>query len=144
MNWKEEAMDKLRNYDAMRQSLSIIPEELERLELEASALRSIQFDKTAVKSSGRHQENALINNLVRRQELARNFQQAQSLVRTTDQALSALYPDEKLVLHRLYIYPEKGALERLCGELDVEQSSIYRKRDKALHHFTMAYYGVDQ
>lgn len=144
MNWKDEAMDKLRNYDALRQSLSIIPEELERLEQEASALRGVDFEKPTVKSSGSRRENALINNLVQRRELAQNFQQAQRLVRNTDQALGALYPDEKLVLHRLYLYPEKGALDRLCGELGVEQSSIYRKRDKALHHFTMAYYGVSQ
>ena len=144
MNWKDEAMEKLRNYDAMRQSLTIIPEELQRLEQEASDLRSVQFDRPVVKSNGNRKETALINNLVQRQELARNFQQAQFLVRNTDLALGVLNPEEKLVLHRLYIYPEKGALDRLCGELGVEQSSIYRKRDKALHHFTLAYYGVAQ
>lgn len=144
MNWKDEAMEKLRNYDAMRQSLTIIPEELQRLEQEANDLRSVQFDRPVVKSNGNRKETALINNLVQRQELARNFQQAQFLVRNTDLALGVLNPEEKLVLHRLYIYPEKGALDRLCGELGVEQSSIYRKRDKALHHFTLAYYGVAQ
>ena len=58
--------------------------------------------------------------------------------------MSALSPQEKLILHRLYIYPESGSLERLCKELEVETSSIYRRRDKALKHFTMAYYGIDE
>ena len=90
MNWKDEAMEKLRNYDAMRQSLTIIPEELQRLEQEASDLRSVQFDRPVVKSNGNRKETALINNLVQRQELARNFQQAQFLVRNTDLALGVL------------------------------------------------------
>ena len=50
--------------------------------------------------------------------------------------------EEKLILHRLYIYPEKGGVERLCKELGMETSSIYRRRDKALKHFTLAFYGV--
>ena len=39
---------------------------------------------------------------------------------------------------------EMGAPERLCKELGVETSSIYRRRDKALRHFTLAYYGIDE
>ena len=47
------------------------------------------------------------------------------------------------MLQRLFITKERDSLSRLCSELGVEQSSIYRKRDKALHRFTMALYGVD-
>lgn len=58
-----------------------------------------------------------------------------------DRGLAALLPDEKLILQRLYLHPEKGALERLCSELGVEQSTVYRKRDQALQRFTVALYG---
>lgn len=143
MNWKDEALHKLRTYGAMRQAVINIPEELERLEQEAQSIRSVQFDSPTVRSGGQKWENAMINNLVQRQELAQNFSQAQSLVRTTDRAMKALTPEEKLVLQRLYIFPERGGLNRLCEELGVEQSSVYRKRDKALQRFTMAYYGTD-
>jgi hypothetical protein len=33
-------------------------------------------------------------------------------------------------------------MDRLCQELDLEQSSIYRKRDQALRRFTTALYGI--
>ena len=46
-----------------------------------------------------------------------------------------------MVLTRFYIYPERGGVSRLCEELGVEQSSVYRKRDKALERFTLALYG---
>ena len=65
-------------------------------------------------------------------------------LKITDGALAALTPEEKLILHRLYICPEKGSLDKLCQGLQVEKSSIYRKRDKALQKFTYALYGITE
>jgi len=142
MNWKAEAMEKLRKYDAMRQATQNIPEEITRLELAARSIRSARTDGTAVKGGGSKREEMLLNNLVHRQELEWTLEQAQCWLTTTDRALSVLSPEEKLVLQRFYIYPERGSVDRLCSELGVEQSSVYRKRDKALHRFTTALYGA--
>ena len=144
MNWKSEAKEKLRRYDAMRLATINIPQEIQRLEVDAQSIRAAKMDAPVVKGSGGHREDALLNNLLHRQELLWTLQQAQFWLQTTERAMSALSPQEKLILHRLYIYPESGSLERLCKELEVETSSIYRRRDKALKHFTMAYYGIDE
>ena len=56
----------------------------------------------------------------------------------------ALNEDERLILQRLYLYPQKGAIDRLCNELGLEQSSVYRKRDQALSRFTVAIYGFSE
>ncbi|MCD7860112.1 MAG: hypothetical protein LUH51_08170 [Firmicutes bacterium] len=37
-----------------------------------------------------------------------------------------------------------GNVDRLCGDLACEQSTVYRKRDKALRHFTIALYGLTE
>ena len=142
MNWKEEAMDKLRRYDAMRQAMVNLPEEIRRLEDEAYSLRGKTMDNTPVKGRGCGREDILLSNLVHRQELAAALEHTANWLRITDRAMAALTPEEKLVLHRLYIYPERGSVDRLCGDLKVEQSSIYRKRDKALRKFTYALYGI--
>ena len=144
MNWKAEAKEKLRRYDAMRLATINIPEEVERLELDAQAVRSAKMDGDVVNGGGSKREDALLNNIIHRQELLWTLEQAQLWLKTTDRALSALSNEEKLILHRLYIYPEIKALERLCAELGMETSSIYRRRDKALRHFTLAYYGIDE
>lgn len=142
MNWKTEATDKLRRYDAMRQAMVNIPEEIRRLEADAYSLRSKNMEDAPVRERGCRPEDILLSNLVHRQELARALEQTADWLRIADRALSALTPEEKLILHRLYIYPERGGLDRLCGELDLEQSSIYRRRDKALQKFTYALYGI--
>ena len=142
MNWKEEAAEKLRKYDAMRTATENIPQELQRLELSARAIRASGAESPRVQTSQNRQEEQLLNNIVHRQELRWALENAKSWVKTTDHALSALSPEDRLVLSRLYVYPEKGALERLCQDLGVEQSSIYRRRDRALRNFTTALYGT--
>lgn len=144
MNWKSEAMEKLRKYDAMRQCVQNIPEELKRLELESRGIRSARVDDSPVQYSKNSTDEALLNNLVHRQQLQLALEQAELWLRTTERGLAALTPEEKLVLHRFYMYPERGSVDRLCGELGVEQSSVYRKRDKALYRFTIALYGCPE
>ena len=142
MNWKEEATEKLRKYDAMHLAVKNLPEEMRRLDQAACAIRSARTDATPVKGGTNRREDVLLNNIVHREELRNALEQAKLWVSITDRALSALTPDEKLILYRLYMYPERNALERLCTELGVEQSSIYRKRDQALLRFSTALYGI--
>lgn len=142
MNWKEEATQKLRQYNAMKLALQNLPEELKRLEQAASSIRSARIDGTPVKGGSNRREDMLLSNMVHREELANTLSQAKLWVSATDRALGALTPEEKLILYRMYMYPERNALDRLCQELDLEQSSIYRRRDQALNRFVTAYYGI--
>jgi len=144
MNWKSEAVEKLRRYDAMRLATVNIPLELKRLSLDAYNIRSARTDATPVSGGGNKREDALINNLLHRQELENTLQQAKLWLKTTDKALSVLSREEKLILHRLFIYPEAKAMERLSLELGQEQSTLYRKRDHALRRFTLAFYGISE
>lgn len=144
MNWKNEAIEKLRRYDAMRQALQNIPLEINRLKEEALALRSCSTDTIHVRGGGGKQEDARINNLVQRSELEQTFKHVKQWLDIIDQALLAMDQDDLLVLQRLYLYPQKGALHRLSEELGMEQSSVYRKRDQALNRFTFALYGFSE
>ena len=140
MQWKDEAVEKLKRYGAMQKALENIPAEIRLLQADAAALRSASAPKVGGKGNGTR-EDALINNIVRRQELEWNLKRVKHWLSVTDRWLEALDPEELLVLRRMYLSPERGAVDRLCGELGVEQATVYRKRDKALHRFTVALYG---
>ena len=142
MNWKNEAIERLSRYNAMSQAVKNIPIELKRLEKNSADLRGRRTDGIRVSSSPGRQEDILIGNLMKQYELTRNYENAMAWVDTTNRALSSLTQEEELILRRMYIDPQRGVVNRLCGELGVEQSSIYRKRDIALYHFTMALYGT--
>lgn len=142
MNWKAEATDKLRRYGAMRLAALNLPQEIKRLQLDARNIRSARTDATPVSGGGNRREEALLNNLIQRQELDNSLKQANIWLKNADRAMGILSHEEKQILHRLLIYPEKHGVERLCMELGLEQSSVYRKRDEALKRFTLAYYGI--
>ena len=144
MNWKAEATEKLQRYDAMRLATINIPEEIRRLEIDAKSIRAARADATPVKGGGSKREDAILNNIVQRQELSRNLRQAEIWVQVTDRALTALTGEDRLILHRLYLHPERGAMARLSEELGVDPSNIYRRRDRALRRFTLAYYGIEE
>ena len=144
MNWKSEAMEKLRRYDAMCKASSNIPVEIQRLQIAACATKGASADSTPVKGGGNRREEMLMNNLVHRQELQWTLDQTKCWLDVTERALKSLSKEERLILQRLYICPERGAIERLCQELDLEQSSVYRHRDRALQKFAIALYGFPE
>ena len=142
MNWKQEAMERLQRYEPMVRSLQNIPMELARLEEDAKQLRSGRPELERIQSTPGRGEGRLVDNIVLRQELKHSYEDARLWVEITDSAISALTEEEKLVLFHLYVHPQRGAVELLCQELGVEQSSVYRKRDAALWRFTLAMYGA--
>lgn len=142
MDWKREAAEKLRLYEAKRESISQISTEIRRLENELSRVRSAIGDGTAVRGDMSRREDMLINNIARREELMVAMKIVKVWVEMVDKALAILNDEERLVLRRFYINPARGNVERLCGELGVEQATVYRRRDAALRRFCIALYGV--
>lgn len=141
MNWKSEAVDKLRQYEAKKLSIVNIPLEISRLESAARGIRSAASDGTPVSGGGSGREDMLLSNIVHREELERSLEQAQKWVALVDAALAILSVEERLLLERFYVHPERGSVDRLCEELRCEKATVYRRRDKAIHRFTLALYG---
>ena len=144
MNWKFEAIEKLRLYEAKKQSLRSIPEEIARLESAMKSIRSATADGSPVNGGGSGREDMMLSNIVHREELERSLEQAKRWVAVVDGGLKILGVEERLILDRLYIKPARGNVDRLCGELNVEKSQVYAKKDSALRHFTISLYGCTE
>lgn len=142
MNWKREAIDKLKNYEAHRQALENIPREIKRLESAYTGLRSASTENAPVSGGVGTREDCVLSNIVLRDELKRRLKEARLWTAQVDKALAVLGEEEKLVLDRFYIHRAKGNAGELCERLNVEQATVYRKRDSALRRFTIALYGV--
>ena len=126
----------------MVRAIENIPQELSRLEECAVGINSPVQTNIRVTTSQNTGNDFLINNLMLRQSLKQSYRNAKIWVETTDHALSVLQPDERLILLKMYVHPEKGSVNQLCEDLSVEQSTVYRKRDLALSRFTLALYGA--
>lgn len=144
MDWKSEAEEKLRLYEVRRTSLEAIPCEIKRLEEEYTSIRRGRLGGPA-RGGNRSPEDAMLTNIVRREELWSQLHNAQAWCALVEKGLAALSETDRLLLDRFYIHPEKDAASRLCEELDLQElSSVYRRRRRALQRFTRALYFSEQ
>lgn len=142
MNWQKESIQRLRDYEARKQALANIEEDRKACELRAISIRAARTDGEPVKEGGNKREDALINNIVKRDELALNLEIAEREVSVTESALRTLTEEEHRILYLFYINRPRGHVELLSDELCVERSRVYELKDNALRKFTLACYGV--
>lgn len=141
MNWKTEAVDKLKQYEAKRKSLQNIPMEISRLESDMVRIRSASADGTPVNGGGSGREDMMLSNIVHRQELERSLEQAKTWVALVDAGLEILSAEERKILDRFYINPAKGTADRLACDFGVDVKTVYKRKDAALRRFTICLYG---
>ena len=84
----------------------------------------------------------MLSNIVHRDELKRRLKEARLWVSMVDKALDVLDDEERQVIERLFIHPMKGAMALLSEQLDIDKTTVYRRRDNALGRFTIALYGA--
>lgn len=143
--WKYKAIDKLKDYSAQKVALQNIPDEIARLESEATSIRSATGDSTPVKGGGSRREDMLLSNIVKREEHKAMLERAKYAVGVVDRGLSVLSREERHILDVMYIVREKGAVGRLAEEFGLaDDRSVYKRVDKALLRFTIAMYGATE
>lgn len=143
--WKYKAIDKLKDYKAQKASLSNLQEEIARLESEACSIKSATADDTPVKCGGSGREDRLLSNIVKREEHKAMLRRAELAVGMVDRGLSVLNQEERHILDVMYIIREKGYVDRLMAEFNLqEESSLYKRANKALQRFTIAMYGATE
>ena len=144
MNWKFEAIEKLKEYTARKNAITSIPEEIKRLEEDAQRIRAASTDATPVQGGGSTREDMLLSNIVHREELQRRLSDALRWVDIVDAGLAVLSDEDRLVLDRFYIHPMRGNVDRLCDDLAIEKAAVYKRKEKALRRFTVALYGLTE
>lgn len=144
MDWKKEAIDKLRIYEAKRGSVLRARQEIQRLKQEMCNIRAARTDGAPVSGGTSRREDMMINNIALRQELRWAIADTEKWLKTVDGALATLSPEERAILDRMYINRHKGNVERVCDELKIEKTSVYRRRDAALRKFTISMYGSEE
>ena len=141
MDWKREAVGKLKTYAARKGSLRSTAEEIKRIEERMTSIHSASADSVPVHGGTSTREDMLINAISQIDELKRAAEDTKKWVAIVDAALGELSAQERLILDRFYIHRAMGNVDRLCEELHLEKSRVYTLKDAALKHFTVAMYG---
>lgn len=78
-----------------------------------------------------------------RQEAEAALRRTRCWVETLEGAMQTLDPEERVIADWLFVYPQKGNVQRLCQALDMEQASVYRRRKRLLEKLEEALFGMD-
>lgn len=142
IDWKYTAREKLRDYAMQKNAIEAIPLELETLKSAAESIKVTDYAADRVKGGEGGREDKLLSNIQRRGELGRMLVRARLQVKLAEDALSVLTEEERRLLELMYIYPQKGKIDRIMDEFGLaDVRSVYKRLDKALERFTVAYYG---
>jgi hypothetical protein len=109
--------------------------------MEETAIKATDYDKINVMSSENHQEEKLITNIAKREELTRNYEVTKLEVDEMDKLLSELDADDRLIIDRMFVHRERKAAESLAFELCYEVRRIYQKKDEALRNLARRRFG---
>lgn len=141
MDWRNEAKEKLKIYSVKKVSVDNLSDEIRELQHRRRSIRSAASDGTPVSGGTNIREDMLLNTIVLQKELEENLRIVTRWVRTVEKALNELTDEERAILNRFFIYPEKGAAERLSLDLGIDPKTVYYRKDRALEKFTYALYG---
>lgn len=142
MNWEIVAKERLKEYKGRLTALDCIAEQIETLESAYTSIRSATTDGVAVSDNTNRRENMLVSNIVKREELKTNLAITQSEVSITEKGLDCLTAEERKILTLFYIERRRDYIEKLCEDLYISKSELYRRKDEALKKFTQACYGI--
>ena len=140
MDWKRDSIEELREYGAKRTALASIPAEISQIKSEMSRLCG-GSNAVPVKGGGSVWEDRQINLIVKKDKLETSLAYVRTWVKKVESGLAILTQEERLILDRFYINPEKGNVDRLCGDLHLEKSAVYARKEAALRRYTLARYG---
>lgn len=142
-NWCIFAIQRLRDYEDRKAAVDNLTEQIGLLEDKFTAIRAATTDGTPVQGGNENRrEQMLISNVATREELEKNLEITSREIAITEKGLAVLTETEKRILTRFYINRSKGYIERLCDELYISKTELYRQKEDALKRFTMACYGI--
>lgn len=143
VNWCTFSIERLKDYNNKKEAVESLTEQIKVLNENFTAIRSATTDSTPIKGgSSNRREEMLIKNIAMREELKNNLKIAKHEIAITEKGLASLTETERKILTRFYIQRSKGYVERLCDELFVSKTELYRQKEEALKKFTTVCYGI--
>lgn len=141
MNFQKEAIQDLSTYPQRLKARDNLKERIYILNERYTSLKGVSTSEP-VKGGISKQEEKMLDNIAERERLGFSLKIVDELIKLTERGLAGLDSKERRVLDGFYINPIDNHVVRLCDELNIEKSSLYRLKDTALKKFTRSEYGI--
>jgi hypothetical protein len=135
-------IDDLKQYRQRKCGLVNMREKIQTLESEIRAMKGADTEKISVRGSAARVDDKLIDLIVERDQLKRNYIITDRNVKQVDRAMETLDEKEKKTLELFYIDRPHGHVNLVCELWGCEYAEAYRNKDDALKKLTVACYGI--
>lgn len=138
------AIDALKDYAGMEYIIKNQPEELAEADDRLLTVRSSVPTGMPHTPNPHAGEARLAATLDEIDVLKERYRRALEYMEWFQPAWDALSDDERYVLTEFFLREDVNkteAIANVCGQLFIERSQAYRKKDKALSHLTLLLYG---
>lgn len=142
MTYKDWIIPELRGLEAKRSALKHIPEQIKALEMKYGEIKATSYDKDVVSGGENRREEKLIEVLLEKDQLRRNYERTLLEVKEADTILLELTEEQRTVLQYMFIKRQKNDPDRLAEILCCEKATVYRKRNDALINYARRKLGV--
>lgn len=143
IEWKKVLETELRRHLGRRQAIRNIRQEIATLEADYGRLRAAQSDSNPVQGGSSSVEDRLINNMVLRDRLRIRLKDTYQRWSRIEQAIKLLPEEQQKIIYRFYVDRPANYKQILCEELSVEQSELYRQKDRAMDKLILVLYGEE-
>ncbi len=133
-NCKAQAIEDLKNYNYLKSSLITLPKRIETMKICAPTL-------SAANGASPEHNGQAANYLSHIEHLENVLAANQVKVSCMDTALSALSMRDKELLSVYYINRQRNTVTNLAMNSFSDRSSIYRRAQRALKNYILAYFG---
>ena len=121
-------------------ALSHIPEELETLELEYTALKATSYDKQPGGSGGNSQRDKVEMNIYKREILKQDLVVTQRHVADMERLLGQLTPSERDLIDKLVIRHSRTT-EQYAEEIGIQSRQVLNRKANALEKLKRLRFG---
>lgn len=143
INWEKVLEAELRRHDGRAQAIGSLRQQIAELEEDYGRLRAAQTDTAPTKTGSSAMEDRLLDNIVARDRLKARLHGTLRRWQRLEKALRELPAEQQTILQRFYIRRPENYRRILCDELCLEQSELYRHKDRAMEELVLRMYGEE-
>ena len=144
IDYKKVCKWELGHYYEKLLAIDSLQDEIDMLTARMEGIRSPARDATPVQGGGSTAEDRIVNAICNKDSLTVNHELVKWQVRQMDRGLSTLTDQQRRILEVAVMRREYNAIDRLCDELHISRSELYRRMDDAIKKYTICRYGVTE
>ena len=136
---KKQAIKDLSGYYFLKSSLDTLPQEIRFLQ-NSSLYNSPNLGISVMSSHSA--DSSVVKHLAHIETLQQQLQHNTDKLKNIDLALSALRAPQREILFSYYINRQRKAVNRLAIDTHTDRSALYRRANRALDKYILAYFGT--